>query len=209
MHVRNILLLSNNGIVTKCVEFLLTAATPHRLTSSAYDRPLTERQLRRFDLLLVDATSCPVAEKPKIPLNLPEKLGVLLLGCKCEAGLCAPEEEMLHLPISAPPWLLVHTVEAELSKRAGLPHLPMPGSSGKSMSATERTILDLIADGFSNQQIASRMGIAQATVRVHKLHMSRKLGVRGSVQLHQYACEVRDGNSRHEAVLHTARKVDI
>src|SRR6185312_13573994 len=45
------------------------------------------------------------------------------------------------------------------------------------LSPREREILKLLAEGFSNKEIASRMGVTDGTVRWHLLHVYHKLHV--------------------------------
>lgn len=66
---------------------------------------------------------------------------------------------------------LVEPVVARLFREAPTPHLP------GELTAQERRVLQLVADGGSNAEIAERMGIAPSTVRKHLEHAFPKLGV--------------------------------
>ena len=46
------------------------------------------------------------------------------------------------------------------------------------LSPREREILELLAEGFPNKQIAGRMGVTDGTVRWHLRHIYNKLHVR-------------------------------
>lgn len=63
------------------------------------------------------------------------------------------------------------------------------GGSGKegTLSAREREVLQLIAEGYTNRAIAERLFISVKTVEAHKEHIVQKLGVRGSAELIRYA----------------------
>lgn len=61
---------------------------------------------------------------------------------------------------------------------------PPPGTR---LGARERQVLQLVADGFTSQQIAERLGIALSTVEVHRRNIMRKLGVDGVAGLTRYA----------------------
>lgn len=50
------------------------------------------------------------------------------------------------------------------------------------LSPREREILQLLAEGFSNKEIASRMGVTDGTVRWHLLHVYHKLHVRSRTE---------------------------
>jgi DNA-binding NarL/FixJ family response regulator len=49
------------------------------------------------------------------------------------------------------------------------------------LSPRERDILRLIVDGYSNAEIAARLGSAQATIHTHVIRLFRKLGVNDRV----------------------------
>jgi DNA-binding NarL/FixJ family response regulator len=56
-----------------------------------------------------------------------------------------------------------------------LPHRePAPGTD---LSAREREVLLLVAEGLANKQIATRLGIAERTVKVHLGNVFRRIGV--------------------------------
>jgi DNA-binding NarL/FixJ family response regulator len=67
--------------------------------------------------------------------------------------------------------------------------LAAEGRSGReaSLSAREREVLQLIAEGYTNRSIAERLFISVKTVEAHKEHIVQKLGVRGSAELIRYA----------------------
>jgi DNA-binding NarL/FixJ family response regulator len=48
---------------------------------------------------------------------------------------------------------------------------------GERLSARERDVLRLLAQGMANKQIARELGIAERTVKVHVGHVFRQLGV--------------------------------
>jgi two-component system, NarL family, response regulator NreC len=50
-------------------------------------------------------------------------------------------------------------------------------------SDREKEVLRLIALGYSNKQIATRMGLSVKTVEVHKANAMRKLNMRGRIDI--------------------------
>ncbi len=51
------------------------------------------------------------------------------------------------------------------------------------LTKTEKIILKLILDGYSNKEIAAKTGSALRTVEFHRTHIYRKFGVDNSVEL--------------------------
>jgi len=95
----------------------------------------------------------------------------------------APASELLEALASvqqARPYL-----SAQLSERASL--VRPGGQAPPPISAREREVLQLVAEGATNKQIAERLVISMKTVEAHKEHIVRKLGVRGTAELIHYA----------------------
>jgi len=61
------------------------------------------------------------------------------------------------------------------------------------LTARERQVLALIAQGLASPAIAARLGASVHTVRKHRSNMLRKLGLQGTVALAAYA--VRHGRT--------------
>lgn len=59
------------------------------------------------------------------------------------------------------------------------------------LTARERQVLALVAEGHTTQQIAERLHLAPATVEVHRRNVARKLGLHSVAELTRYA--VRQG----------------
>ena len=53
----------------------------------------------------------------------------------------------------------------------------------KSITPTEKKILELLADGFSTQDVAAVLAISKYTVLSHRRSLLGKFGVKNSVQL--------------------------
>ncbi len=55
------------------------------------------------------------------------------------------------------------------------------------LTERERDVLMLLADGLTNQQIATRLVISASTVETHRIHIMEKLGLRNRAELVKYA----------------------
>ena len=56
-----------------------------------------------------------------------------------------------------------------------------------SLTQREREILELVAIGLMNKQIAAKMELAEITVKIHRGNMMRKMGARSLTHLLQMA----------------------
>ena len=80
-----------------------------------------------------------------------------------------------------------------ISRRAGRLHAPAPGrprpAKGKSvrLTAREREVLQLIAEGKANKETATELGISIKTVEKHREHLAAKLDIHDTAGLTRYA----------------------
>jgi len=75
------------------------------------------------------------------------------------------------------------------------------------LSVREREILQLVAEGYGNQQIAAKLCLSVKTVEAHKAHIMRKLNVKGRTELIKYA--IRKGLIELEMESAGAAGVDV
>jgi two-component system response regulator NreC len=59
----------------------------------------------------------------------------------------------------------------------------------KDLSRREREVLRLLAQGYSNQQIAAQIKVSVKTVETHRTRLSEKLGLKGRAELYRFAVE--------------------
>lgn len=74
-----------------------------------------------------------------------------------------------------------------LAERAAARRSSSTASDGVPLSAREREVLQLVAEGYTNVGIAQRLFISVKTVEAHKEHIVQKLGIRGTAELIRYA----------------------
>lgn len=80
----------------------------------------------------------------------------------------------------AVPWLRAHAV----APRPPAPPEPAPDGS---LTAREREVLAVLAEGHPNKMIAQRLGVSTKTVMHHSVAIYRKLGVSGRAEATAYA----------------------
>ncbi|MGI4742647.1 MAG: response regulator [Janthinobacterium lividum] len=76
-----------------------------------------------------------------------------------------------------------------LEKLLGLESSPSTKSSGALLTHREREILQLVASGLTNQQIADKLFTSRRTVETHRQNLLEKTGVNNTPALVKYAME--------------------
>ena len=89
-------------------------------------------------------------------------------------------------------WLDSHTTAAVMRQFAAPGEMMASGSTGKSrerspLSTREREIVQLVAQGFKNKEMAEKMFISEQTVKNHLHNIFDKLGVSDRLELALYA----------------------
>jgi two-component system response regulator NreC len=64
------------------------------------------------------------------------------------------------------------------------------GRASPTLSDRESEVLRFVSQGHSNKEIAARLSLSNKTIEVHKANAMRKLGLRGRIELLQYALHV-------------------
>ncbi len=88
-------------------------------------------------------------------------------------------ESFLYPPIAAK--LIGDYLRVTGSENAG------QAKGGEALTAREREVLKLIADGNSNQQIAEQLGLSRKTVDSHRANAMRKLDLHDVTEVVKYA----------------------
>ena len=64
-------------------------------------------------------------------------------------------------------------------------------NDGQALTARQKEILRLVAQGFTNREIGDRLDISVRTVEVHRFNLMRRLRVRNVAQLLRQALALR------------------
>jgi DNA-binding CsgD family transcriptional regulator len=70
-----------------------------------------------------------------------------------------------------------------------IPPQPVPAASSTPLSAREIDVIVLVAEGFTSQQIGTRLGLSRRTVEAHLATIYRKIGVTRRGAAARYAVE--------------------
>ncbi|MEO6918355.1 MAG: response regulator transcription factor [Collimonas sp.] len=89
---------------------------------------------------------------------------------------------------------IVHAIETVISggmyySAALAQKLARPMTPGQLLTARERQVLQHIANGESNKQIARDLDLSVRTVETHRLNIKRKLDIEGQAELIKFAVE--------------------
>lgn len=76
------------------------------------------------------------------------------------------------------------------------------GCKLEGLTACERQVLALVAEGLSNRQIAERLSVSVSTVRTHLRHVFEKLGVGNRVEAAMFLVNEMDINQTTARIIH-------
>ena len=74
-------------------------------------------------------------------------------------------------------------LERDATERAARERRDAIAARAASLTAREREVLDLVAEGLLNKQIAAQLGTAEKTVKVHRARAMRKMGASSVAEL--------------------------
>lgn len=111
--------------------------------------------------------------------------GYVLKDASCADLIHAVREVMAGRRYLSPP-LSERAIDAYREKAKGV-----AWGRYDMLTAREREILQLVAEGHTNNEIAKRLGISPRTAETHRTHLMRKLQLRTHTDLIKYAIEQR------------------
>ncbi|MBK1649188.1 LuxR C-terminal-related transcriptional regulator [Rhabdochromatium marinum] len=84
---------------------------------------------------------------------------------------------------------LLHRIEGVITDLIPQTAAENQATRTTSLTARQREVLELLADGLTSIEIANRLFISPETVRSHRHNLMRKLGLRNKAELIRYAIE--------------------
>ncbi len=187
-----------HDVLTECMLITIIGEVAHvpEAPLSTADRP----DVILFDVSTVQDKVAAVAALQEAYPNVP-----ILLFCEMEE--CAKTLYALHAGVrgyllkNIPPEVLVQTLylvahgytvmptalvpPATSTARVDL--MPAEGDASPPFTPREWDILRLLAQGYTNRQIAQRLIISESTVKTHVHNMLRKIGVHNRAELAAWA----------------------
>lgn len=135
---------------------------------------------------------CPGAKV--LALTVHEQIGYLrrLLAVGAKGYLrkrAAPEELLRAIRTVATGSLYIDPVISAGAIGEAVPEASSARRLGAGPSARENEVLQLIAEGYSNKEMAARLGLSVKTVETHKARAMKKLGMDSRAEVVRYAAQ--------------------
>ena len=200
-----IVLADDHQIVRAGLRLLLEAEDGFKVVAEAGDVPTTERRLTAYRprVLILDLNMPGEASLPAIPRlrQLAPDTAIVVLTMQSDPGFAREALRagaLGYVLKEAADGELVQAVRAAAAGRTYLtPELgarlaAAPASTAAppdELSARELEVLGLLALGYTNSEIASRLYLSVRTVESHRAHIQQKTGRTGRAALVAYARE--------------------
>ena len=209
MNVIRILLADDHTIVRKGLAALLREEETFRVVAEAGDgHAAVEKSLEvKPDVVLLDIgipglNGLEAAKQIKaglpgvriLMLTMHETEEYIIRALKI--GVCgylikksAPDDLTcaIHAAMAGEIYLSPSISTRVISKLVETADSPGPGDRLDSLTAREREVLQLIAEGLSNREIAEKLFISPKTVKVHRFKMMEKLDLHNTAEITRYA----------------------
>ncbi|MFN8458120.1 MAG: response regulator transcription factor [Anaerolineae bacterium] len=205
----NILIGDDHGVLRAGLRALLNAESDFRVVDEAADGMETLRLASQLcpDIVLLDV-SMPGLSGIQVTRQLKEilpKVRVLILTVHEDESLLreavqagasgyivkrAVESELIDAIRTI--WhgnLYIHPTMTHALLKDLTPRLVAPKTSLEPLTPREMEVIGLIAQGYTNRQIAENLNLSIRTVESHRAHITSKLGLHSRLELVRYAQE--------------------
>ena len=78
---------------------------------------------------------------------------------------------------------VVKAIERDRNRREAEKTVSNLQSMFETLTSREREVLELVASGLMNKQIAAELGLAEITIKIHRGHLMKKMGARSLADL--------------------------
>jgi DNA-binding NarL/FixJ family response regulator len=100
----------------------------------------------------------------------------------------AAQEDLLHaIRVVSRGDLYIHPTMTRALFNETPAYAPRPMPESETLTLREIEVLQLLAKGYTNRQIAEQLSLSQRTVEGHRANLSGKLGLHSRVELVEYA----------------------
>jgi two-component system, NarL family, nitrate/nitrite response regulator NarL len=199
-----VLVVDDHPVVVAGIESFLESSQDFRIVGVERNAAAAIRRARELEpeLIVLDATlpDMPIAEAVRLLAAACPQARILVLAAEVD-----PREQVRIARAGAAGYVSKDVQRDVLV--AALRHLangnqhftdrsaPPPSAEAasaeepetSSLSRRELEVLVRIAEGYTNKQIADRLGISVRTVETHRENLMRKLGVQGTAALTKWA----------------------
>jgi DNA-binding NarL/FixJ family response regulator len=200
--ITKIMLVDDHPLVRDGLRARLEAVPGFAIVAEAgsADEALQRAGEQAIDLVLMDinlrGSSNGIDLTAQFHVNFPE-IAVLILSMhdKTEYLMQSVQAGARGYVLKdAPGKDIVHAIETVISggmyySAALAQKLARPMTPGQLLTARERQVLQHIANGESNKQIARELDLSVRTVETHRLNIKRKLDIEGQAELIKFAVE--------------------
>jgi len=143
---------------------------------------------------------------PQLDRGALQRLRQAVKSMRSESRRSLPWTGLMTLAASRPSGTAI-TIDFAASRDLGheliVVRIPMPQCLGPedrrlaALSPREREIVELIASGFKNKEIAARLSIASSTVKDHVHHILQKTGLRNRAAVAASVATARQASGRY------------
>jgi len=86
--------------------------------------------------------------------------------------------------------IVLNLINKDIQRRESEEALQEKRNRYESLTEREKEVVRCVASDLMNKQIASKLGITEHTVKIHRLSALRKLGIRTAIEAHKFFNEI-------------------
>lgn len=86
--------------------------------------------------------------------------------------------------------IVLNLINRDIQRRSSEEALQEKRLRYENLTEREKEVVRCVAEDLMNKQIASKLGITEHTVKIHRLSALRKLGIRTAIEAHKFFKEI-------------------